>query len=183
MKWPWNIINAIDKTTIEAPNKTANVFAKKNKKEWWKYLCVKAHSACKRLSAVRGDSHILAGFYLTDIAREVNGITFMTSQSKCICILTGFETKWNNSHPHQITAMDSLKTFSNHCFNTLLHAKSLFNHISDQNHKWNSRNHLKHCIKQLTSNIGPLAAQSLELPLPYSAPAKTMVSCPADLYF
>ncbi|MFS7920935.1 hypothetical protein Hanom_Chr03g00230701 [Helianthus anomalus] len=25
-------------------------------------------------------------------------------------------------------------------------------------------------------NIGPLAAQSLELPLPYSAPAKTIVS-------
>ena len=34
----------------------------------------------------------------------------------------------------------------------------------------------------LTSRAGPLAAQSQELPLPYSAPAKTIVPCPAALY-
>jgi hypothetical protein len=37
-------------------------------------------------------------------------------------------------------------------------------------------------IKELTNNIGPLAAQSLELPLPYSAPASTIVSSPEALY-
>jgi len=37
-------------------------------------------------------------------------------------------------------------------------------------------------MKELTSSIGPLAAQSLELPLPYSAPASTMVSCPEAMY-
>lgn len=33
-----------------------------------------------------------------------------------------------------------------------------------------------------TSSIGPLAAQSRELPLPYSAPAKMTVAHPSVLY-
>lgn len=37
-------------------------------------------------------------------------------------------------------------------------------------------------VKCCTSSIGPLAAQSRELPLPYSAPAKIIVSCPSLLY-
>jgi hypothetical protein len=37
-------------------------------------------------------------------------------------------------------------------------------------------------MEGLTNSIGPLAAQSLELPLPYSAPASTMVSCHEALY-
>ena len=45
------------------------------------HLSIKAHCAYERLSTVCSDSHILAGLYLTDVARKVNGITFMTSQS------------------------------------------------------------------------------------------------------
>jgi len=37
-------------------------------------------------------------------------------------------------------------------------------------------------MEGLTNSMGPLAAQSLELPLPYSAPASTMVACPEALY-
>lgn len=37
-------------------------------------------------------------------------------------------------------------------------------------------------IKELTCSIGPFAAQSRELPLPYSAPASMIVSWPSSLY-
>jgi hypothetical protein len=44
------------------------------------------------------------------------------------------------------------------------------------------RNNQDAKYRKLARSIGPLAAQSRELPLPYSAPARTMVSWPSDSY-
>jgi hypothetical protein len=83
------------------------------------YLSVKASCACERFSGVSCDSDILAGLYLPDFIWKVNGILLVTSQSQGVGILTGFEAKGNNTHSYQITAMNSLKTFGYHSFDSL----------------------------------------------------------------
>lgn len=83
------------------------------------YLSVKAGRTRKWLATVSHDSDILARFYLTHIAWEINAVTLMTSQAKSLCIFPRLKAERNYSHAHQIAAMNPLKALGNHCFHTL----------------------------------------------------------------
>jgi hypothetical protein len=43
----------------------------------------------------------------------------MSSEAKRISILTSFEAERNDSHPHQVASVDTLKALGNHSFNSL----------------------------------------------------------------
>lgn len=46
------------------------------------YLSVKANSAGERFPRISRDIHVLARPYLTDVVREVDSVTFVSSQSE-----------------------------------------------------------------------------------------------------
>jgi len=92
------------------------------------YLSVKACYAGERFSTISCDFDILARLDLADFTWKVNCITFMTSQSQCVCILPVFVAKRDNAHSYQVTAMNSLETFSYHSFDPLLKGKCIIIH-------------------------------------------------------
>lgn len=80
-----------------------------HKKEFEKYLSVKAKGAVERFSIIRRDCDILTWLYLAYVAWEANGVTLMSGEAKCLSIFPGLETKRNNTHANQIATVDSLK--------------------------------------------------------------------------
>lgn len=63
----------------------------------------------ERFSDIRRDCDILTWLYLANVDWEVNGVTLMSSEAKCLSIFARLETKRNNTHSYQIATVDSLK--------------------------------------------------------------------------
>lgn len=86
-------------------------------------LSIEANSASERFAIVSGDSYILARPNVTDIGGKVNAVTLMASEAEGVSILSSLETHGNDSHPHQVTPMDSFKALCNHRLHTLLNER------------------------------------------------------------
>ena len=93
------------------------------------YPCIKAKLACKIFATICGDINILTRFYVINFFWKIHRETLVTCQLQCFRIITRLESKRNDPHPNKITAMNSLKALSNHCFHPLY---SYYVQTSDQ---------------------------------------------------
>lgn len=83
------------------------------------YLGVEAGFACESLASVGCDRDVLSRPNLADVAREINGESFVSRQPESFSVLAFLEAQRNDSHSNQVASVNPLKALRNHRFHSL----------------------------------------------------------------